>query len=95
MVAAAAYRDRRELRKQPRKAYGRSAWIDAGSGDVLLECVVYDISDTGAGVKLASDATLPAQFTILFTPADNLAGVVVSFGRAADGSAANLSGDCR
>lgn len=56
------------LRKDPRRQYGRPAWIDVGKGAGLLLCLVYNISDTGVGMRLATDDTLPAQFTLLFTP---------------------------
>jgi PilZ domain len=68
VVALGAYRNQRELRKQPRKLFGRPAWIDLGKGAALLLCTVYDVSDTGAGVKLATDDRLPARFTLLFSP---------------------------
>jgi len=68
MVAMGANRDRHELRKYPRRHYGRPAWLDVGSGAELVLCLVYDISETGAGIKLSCDDTLPAQFTLLFSP---------------------------
>ena len=68
MVAVGAFRDRSELRKNPRKHFGRPAWIDPGKGAPLLLCMVYDVSDTGAGIKLATDDALPAKFTLLFSP---------------------------
>jgi hypothetical protein len=57
-----------ELRKHPRRHYGRTAWIDFGKGAPLLLCRIYDISETGAGMTLATDDTLPSKFTLLFTP---------------------------
>lgn len=56
------------LRKDPRRQYIRPAWIDVGNGVALRLCRVADISETGAGISLATDDTLPAQFTLLFTP---------------------------
>jgi hypothetical protein len=58
--------DKSELRKHPRKHYGRPAWIDVGDGSPRL-CMVYDLSETGVGIRLATDETPPAQFTLLFT----------------------------
>lgn len=68
MVAVGASRDQSELRKNPRKHFGRPAWIDVGKGVPLLLCVVYDVSDTGAGMKLSTEDTLPAKFSLLFSP---------------------------
>jgi PilZ domain len=68
VVAVGAYRDRSELRKYTRRQYGRPAWIDVGNGAALRLCKVFDISETGVGIRLATDDALPAQFTLLFTP---------------------------
>jgi len=68
VVAIGAFRDKAELRKYQRKHYGRPAWIDIGKATALRLCRVYDISETGAGITLATDDALPEQFTLLFTP---------------------------
>ena len=68
MVAIGAFRDKAELRKYQRKHYGRPAWIDIGKATALRLCRVYDISETGAGLTLATDDALPEKFTLLFTP---------------------------
>ena len=68
MVAIGAFRDRSELRKYARKHFGRPAWINIGKAAPLRLCRVYDISETGVGITLATDDPLPAQFSLLFTP---------------------------
>ena len=78
------------LRKDLRRQYGRPAWLDVGKGAGLLLCLVYDISDTGVGMRLATDDTLPAQLRSCSRQLDDPAGVVVSFGRMGTGSAASL-----
>ena len=57
-----------ELRKHLRREFSRRAWIDVGKGAAPLLCMVYDISDTGVGIRLATDDPFPAQFNLLFNP---------------------------
>jgi hypothetical protein len=81
--------DKSELRKHPRKHYGRPAWIDVGDGSPRL-CMVYDLSETGVGIRLATDETLQPSSRFcsreLADPADGAA----FFGRMGTGSVANL-----
>jgi hypothetical protein len=51
-----------------RRLLRQIAWIDAGGNTALRECILYNISDRGAGIILASHETLPAEFILLFSP---------------------------
>lgn len=53
-----------EKRIARRKALNYPARIDAGDG-ALRDCVLCDISETGARVALLSSDAVPEQFTLL------------------------------
>lgn len=41
-----------------------SAWVLLGSGRQPVECVIRDMSDTGARLEIASFGPLPQSFTL-------------------------------
>src|SRR5205807_5696566 len=54
-----------ERRKHPRKTVIDTAWIDAQDGTPPHVCVLWNISEGGAGLTLASDEILPDEFILL------------------------------
>lgn len=83
-----------ELRKYPRRQFGRAAWIDIGKGSALRLCRVFDISETGIGIRLATDDALPNSLPFYSAQQAAPEGFVALFSRMATTSAANLSADC-
>ena len=57
-----------ERRKHARSETNRPAWIDIGNGAPLIECVVLDTSEGGARFAVPNPATLPENFTLMFSP---------------------------
>lgn len=56
-----------DLRKAPRKRLHYPAWIDVGNGATPLDCMIYDISETGARLTLASTEQAPDRFVLLLS----------------------------
>jgi hypothetical protein len=54
-----------DKRKAPRKFLKYPARIESGDGTVLGECLLADISQSGARLKIKSEGTLPNRFTLL------------------------------
>jgi hypothetical protein len=59
-----------ERRKHPRKTIIDTAWIASQDGTPPRVCVVWDISQGGARLTLASDEALPDQFILLESRGD-------------------------
>lgn len=57
-----------DKRKARRRTFGRPGWIDIGGGTPLRLCMINDLSDTGAGITLATEDNLPREFILLFSP---------------------------
>ena len=53
-------------RKHQRRALNYPAWI-ALDIDKLIECVVLDISESGAKLKVIDNANIPDQFVLVFS----------------------------
>lgn len=53
-----------ELRKAPRKTLYYPAWIDIGDGSAPRDCMIYDISATGARLTVAGDQQVPDNFNL-------------------------------
>jgi hypothetical protein len=53
-------------RKHQRRALNYPAWI-ALDIDKLIECVVLNISESGAKLKVIDNANIPDQFVLLFS----------------------------
>jgi hypothetical protein len=53
-----------ERRKYPRKTHIETAWIDAEDGTPPHVCVLWDISEGGAKLTLASHKALPDEFIL-------------------------------
>jgi hypothetical protein len=68
-IFGASYRGP-ERRKFPRKTVIDTAWIDTGDGTPLHVCVLWDISEGGARLSLASHKTLPNKFILRKTRDD-------------------------
>jgi len=58
---------RSELRKKPRRAFHYNAQIFIDRETPLLPCLLADVSETGARLKLEEDVLLPEQFVLLLT----------------------------
>jgi hypothetical protein len=58
---------RGDKRKNPRKPLERHVWIDAGDGSPLTECVLGNMSETGAKLVLKAPAEFPKEFVLLLT----------------------------
>jgi len=56
-----------ERRRSLRDQVQYSAWIEIGNGSLPRHCVVLDVSEEGARIMLASAATLPQEFSLVFT----------------------------
>ena len=54
-----------ERRKHPRKTVIDTAWIDAQDGTPPHVCVLWNISEGGARLTLASEETLSDEFILL------------------------------
>ena len=57
-----------EKRNYRRKSLKYPARIDLGDGSPMRDCVLADISETGARVKLKEPSELPERFTLLVGP---------------------------
>ncbi len=55
-----------EKRSSRRKSLKYPARIDAGDGSPLRDCVLSDVSETGARLVLKDDGEVPEHFTLLF-----------------------------
>lgn len=53
-----------EKRKARRSSLERRAWIDLGDGSSMVECLLRDISDTGAKLLFTAPKELPDQFIL-------------------------------
>jgi hypothetical protein len=54
-----------DKRRVPRKFLKYPARIEAGDGTVLRECLLADISQSGARIKIKPGDSLPNRFTLL------------------------------
>jgi len=68
MVVVGNYRNRAELRKQPRRHFRYTAKIFVNKATPLVGCSISDISHTGARLTLEHEQELPEAFTLLLTP---------------------------
>jgi hypothetical protein len=58
------FRKRRERRKHSRHTVISTSWIEVGDGNPPLVCVLWDISESGARLAIASPEKLPAEFSL-------------------------------
>lgn len=56
-----------EKRKATRKNIRHMGWIATPEDGVLQECVLSDVSETGARIDMGSIRELPDEFLLLFT----------------------------
>jgi hypothetical protein len=56
-----------EQRQSARQIVNRPAWVDAGAQGAKRDCVLVDISDTGARLEL-DPAAIPETFSLLLSP---------------------------
>ena len=61
---ARTFRERRESMREPVRY---SAWIDLGPAAAPQLCSVLDVSEEGARLLLASEVSLPQEFSLVFT----------------------------
>ena len=57
----------KENRGTKRRAIGRRVWIDAGDGSPVAECLLGNMSDSGAKLMLGAPRELPDNFTLLLS----------------------------
>jgi hypothetical protein len=57
-----------EKRKSKRRQIGQRAWIDLGLGSRVFQCLVKDMSDTGARLAFAVPGQPPDEFVLQFAP---------------------------
>ena len=67
MVVVGNFRNRAELRKNPRRAFHYDASILIKGAEGPLPCAISDISETGARIHVESDGEIPDQFMLLLT----------------------------
>jgi PilZ domain len=53
-------------KREARKSLGRTAWVTLEGGFAARQCVVQDISTSGAKIVLDDAATLPAKVRLAF-----------------------------
>ena len=53
-------------KREARKSLRRTAWITLDGGFAARQCVVQDISTTGASITVEGAATLPAKLRLAF-----------------------------
>jgi len=53
-------------KREARKSLGRAAWVTLEGGFAVRQCVVQDISISGAKIILDDAATLPAKLRLAF-----------------------------
>jgi hypothetical protein len=68
MVVTGNFRNRAELRKNPRRQFHYTARIMADKNTPLIACSISDISESGARLALEVDGELPDTFILLLTP---------------------------
>ena len=57
-----------EKRRNFRKSFERRAWIDFEDGARPLDCVLGNLSETGAKLIIPSGLELPDEFVLRLTP---------------------------
>jgi hypothetical protein len=56
-----------DKRRSPRKSIERYVWIDLGDGSPPTECVLGNMSDTGAKLVLRAPREFPNEFILLIS----------------------------
>jgi hypothetical protein len=54
-------------KREARKLFGRTAWITLDGGFAARQCVVQDISSTGAKICVDEAVALPARLRLAFS----------------------------
>jgi hypothetical protein len=62
MVSAPTEPSLDDLRKKPRDTVQRPGWIALGKGTKLLECIVWDESESGARLDIQGAGHAPDEF---------------------------------
>jgi PilZ domain len=68
MVAVGNYRNRAEVRKNPRQNFHYNTRIFIDKDQPPIACSISDISHSGARLTLKEEQELPEAFTLLLTP---------------------------
>jgi len=68
MVVVGNFRNRAELRKNPRRQFHYNARVLMDKDAPPVACSISDISETGARIALERDEKLPDTFILLLTP---------------------------
>jgi hypothetical protein len=56
-----------ESRRTPRRPVVQGAWIFLGGGAPSIPCMMMDLSDAGARLKVEATTVLPAQFILVMS----------------------------
>ena len=57
----------KESRRSPRRPVVHGAWIFQGGSAPTVPCVMVDLSDAGARLKVDAQAVLPPQFILVMS----------------------------
>jgi PilZ domain len=57
-----------EKRRAKRRQISQRAWVDFGPGTRVQQCLVKDMSDSGARLALGVPELAPAEFVLQFAP---------------------------
>jgi hypothetical protein len=61
-----------EQRESPRYRVDAEAWIDMGDGSEARACTLWDISEAGARITIASPSDVPREFSLLLSSEGNI-----------------------
>ena len=67
MVDTESFRQQAELRKHKRQPLHYPAWIFLSPDRKPLECMMSDVSKSGAKIMLTGDVEIPDQFMLLLS----------------------------
>jgi hypothetical protein len=56
-----------EQRQSPRQTVNRPAWLDLGAQGAKRDCMLVDISATGARLELGAPAAMPETFGLVLS----------------------------
>lgn len=67
MVATGPFRQQAELRRHKRQPLHYPAWIVLAPDQKPLQCMMSDVSKSGAKIAFSGDADIPDQFMLLLS----------------------------
>ena len=69
-----------DARKSARRRLHYPGWIDLGDGSALQECILWDVSSTGAKLTLPKELDIPETFHLILSRSETRNGIANSFG---------------